>query len=235
MSETYGYIRCSTKKQSAERQYRNISAVCPTVKKFYFDAYTGTTMDRKEWNKLMKQVKPDDIIIFDSVSRMSRNAQEGIQEYTRLYEMGVHLKFLKEPHIDTDVFRAAQDNSKMPLTGTDVDLILDGIQKYLMAVAEKQILLAFEQSEKEVVDLRQRTREGMITAKANGKTIGREAGKKYETKKSQHCKKMIRELSREFEGNLHDSDIIPLLGIARHTFYKYKNEMKYEDSNPEKL
>lgn len=233
MSEIYGYIRCSTKKQSAERQFRNINAVCSTIKKFYFDAYTGTTMDRKEWNKLMKQIKPGDTIMFDSVSRMSRNAEEGIAEYKRLFALGVNLKFLKEPHIDTDVFRTALEKSKMPLTGTDVDLILDGVQKYLMAVAEKQILLAFEQSEKEVVDLRQRTREGMITAKANGKTIGREAGKKYETKKSLHCKKMIRELSREFDGNLHDSDIIPLLGIARHTFYKYKNEMKYEDSSSE--
>lgn len=52
-------------------------------------------------------VKPGDIIIFDSVSRMARDAEEGFEEYQKLYAMGVELIFLQEPHINTEVYRNA--------------------------------------------------------------------------------------------------------------------------------
>ena len=54
-----------------------------------------------------------------------------------------------------------------------MDFILKGINEYLMALAKEQIKLAFGQSEKEVADLHQRTREGLVTAKLNGKQVGR--------------------------------------------------------------
>lgn len=57
------------------------------------------------------------------------------------------------------------------MTGTNVDFILKGINEYLMTLAKEQIKLAFEQSEKEVADLHQRTREGLVTAKLNGKQV----------------------------------------------------------------
>lgn len=69
------------------------------------------------------------------------------------------------------------------MTGTNVDFILKGINEYLMALAKEQIKLTFEQSEKEVADLHQRTREGLVTAKLNGKQIGRKKGVGFETKK----------------------------------------------------
>lgn len=221
----YGYARCSTKKQDPQRQFRNISSVCSTVR-FFFDAYTGTKMDgRKDWQKLMKLVKPGDTIIFDSVSRMSRNAEEGVAEYKRLYTMGVHLKFIKEPHIDTSVFEAAR-TQRVPMTGTSVDLILEGINNYLMAVAEQQIILAFQESEREVLRLRERTREGIVTAKAKGKRPGRKENAKVITKRSIYVKQRITELSKEFDGNLKDKDIIELLHVGHNTYYKYKNELK---------
>ena len=223
----YGYARCSTKKQDPQRQYRNIEAVDSSVR-FFFDAYTGTKMDgRKDWNKLMKLIKPDDTIIFDSVSRMSRNADEGVDEYKRLYAMGVHLRFIKEPHIDTDVYRAAASAS-IPLTGTDVDLILEGINKYLMVVAEKQIRLAFEQAEKEVVDLRQRTCEGIVTAKLNGKVPGRRSGAPVATKKSIESKALIRKHCKDYGGSMGAADMIRFLDISKNTYYKYKREIEDE-------
>ena len=82
----YGYCRISKAKQAIDRQIRNIKAV-------FSDAYiiqevfTRTRMDRKEWLKLMKIIKPGDTIVFDSVSRMSGNAEEGFAEYERLYNM----------------------------------------------------------------------------------------------------------------------------------------------------
>ena len=127
---TYGYCRISTNKQSIERQVRNIKATYPDAV-IVREAYSGTTMDRREWDKLYKAVRPGDTIVFDSVSRMSRNANEGFAVYQALYEKGIALAFLKEPHINTDTYRKAMDIG-IPLTGTNVDLILSGVNKYLM-------------------------------------------------------------------------------------------------------
>lgn len=80
---------------------------------------------------------------------------------------------------------------QITLTGTNVDFILEGINKYLLSLAKEQIRLAFEQSEKEVQDLRQRTKEGLQTARLNGKQIGQVAGKKLTTKKSVAAKAII--------------------------------------------
>ena len=103
---TYGYCRISTKKQNIERQERNIKETYPEalIRK---EVYTGTKSDRKEWSKLLKALKPADTVVFDSVSRMSRNAEEGFETYERLYNAGVNLVFLKEPHINTDTYKQA--------------------------------------------------------------------------------------------------------------------------------
>lgn len=95
----YGYCRISKPKQVIERQIRNIKAEYPDAV-IIQEIFTRTRMDRKEWLRLMKIIKSGDWIIFDSVSRMSGNAEEGFAEYERLYNMGVVLVFLKEPHIN---------------------------------------------------------------------------------------------------------------------------------------
>lgn len=99
---------------------------------------------------------------------MSRNADEGYELYEHLFYMGVRLVFLKEPHINTDVYRNAT-KIQVEMTGTNADILLKAINEYLLAVAKEQIRLVFEQAEKEVKDLHQRTSEGMKTAKLNGK------------------------------------------------------------------
>lgn len=84
---TYAYLRISRQSQSIDRQRRNVLAYGVLEKHIYEEAYTGTKIvGRKKWNELVKKVKPNDVIVFDSVSRMSRNAQEGVQEYMSLYE-----------------------------------------------------------------------------------------------------------------------------------------------------
>ena len=189
------------------------------------EQYTGTVFtSRVEWGKLRKTLKPGDMIVFDSVSRMSRDADEGFAEYEKLFSEGVHLVFLKEPHINTDTYRSALSNS-VSLTGTNVDFILEGVNKYLMALAKEQIRLAFEQAEKEVSDLHQRTREGVETARLNGKQIGRVPGTSVTTGKSVEAKKLIRKYSRDFDGSLADKDVIKLVGISRNSYYKYKREL----------
>lgn len=222
----YGYCRISTKQQSIDRQIRNIKAEYNTAV-IVTEAYSGTTINRPEWNKLHKKVKSGDTIVFDSVSRMSRNADEGFALYEELYNKGIELVFLKEPHINTTTYKQALQNN-VSLTGTNVDFILEGVNKYLMALAKEQIRLAFEQSEKEVEDLHQRTREGIATARLNGKQIGQKQGARLTTKKSITAKEVIRKHSKDFDGSLSDADCMKLIGLARNTYYKYKREMKTE-------
>lgn len=222
----YGYVRISTPKQSIDRQIRNIQNICPDVI-IVSDTYTGTKTDRPGWKKLYEKAKSGDVIYFDSVSRMSRNAEEGFQIYEELYKRGVSLIFLKEHHIDTDTYKnTLQSNIKM--TGTNVDFILDGINQYLLALAKEQIRLAFEQAQKEVDDLHQRTREGIETARLSGKQIGQITGSKLTTKKSVAAKEIIKKHSKDFNGTLEDADVIKLSGISRNSYYKYKKELREE-------
>lgn len=222
----YGYCRISRAKQSIDRQIRNIKAVYPDAV-IIQEVFTRTRLDRKEWQKLYKAVKAGDTIVFDSVSRMSGNADEGFNAYEELYNRGISLVFLKEPHINTDTYKQALE-SNIKLTGGSVDFILEGVNKYLMALAKEQIRLAFEQSEKEVEDLHQRTKEGIETARLNGKQIGQKAGAKLTTKKSISAKEEIVKYSKDFSGTLADADVMKLTGLSRNTYYKYKRELKEE-------
>ena len=221
----YGYCRISTPKQNIERQVRNILSAYPDAY-IVKEVYTGTkSAGRKEFERLLRIVSLGDTIIFDSVSRMSRNAREGFSDYKQLYNAGVNLVFLKEPGINSATYREALTN-QVPLTGGDVDLILEGINKYLLRLAEIQIRIAFEQAEKEVRDLHRRTSEGLLTAKLQGKRVGTPKGATFETKKSVAAKKKMLEICRDFGGTLSDKDAMKVLSVASNTFYKYKRELK---------
>ena len=228
----FAYCRVSTQHQKLARQITNITAIYPTatiIKEFY----TGTKQDRPNWNKLISQIKTADTIVFDSVSRMSRNADEGFKDYKMLYEQGVNLVFLNEPLINTSVFDSTKSNllSIQVETGNEaIDNFFKGnielINNFLMALAEEQIKTAFEQSEKEVTDLHSRISQGMREAKRNGVHIGLTKGTTLTTKKSIECKKIIQKHSKDFGGSLDDPDVIKLCGCSRNSYYKYKREMK---------
>lgn len=223
----YGYCRISTKKQNIERQIRNIKTEYPDVI-IVQETYTGTkTAGRDNWNKLLRTVQSGDAIIFDAVGRMSRDAEEGFATYEDLFYKGVDLIFLKEPHINTSVYKNAMERC-IEMTGTNIDYILEGINKFLMSVAKEQIKLAFQQAEKEVQDLHQRTREGIETARLNGKQIGLPKGSKIETKKAKKVKKEIYNYSKDFNGTLKDVAVMKIVGVSSNTFYKYKRELKEE-------
>ena len=70
------------------------------------------------------------------------------------------------------------------------------------------------------------TREGIETARLNGKQIGRQKNSVVVTRKSIESKEVIRKLSKEFGGNLSDAEIMRLTGLARNTYYKYKRELR---------
>ena len=230
----YGYCRVSTKHQRITRQVTNILELFPDatiVKEFY----TGTTQSRPKWDWLMKQLVPGDMVVFDSVSRMSRNAEEGFKDYKRLYEMGIILVFINEPLINTAIFESTKNNLlKISVqTGNEaVDAYFAGnvtlINNLLMALAEEQIKSAFLQSEKEVTDLHTRISQGMRESKKNGKTIGLAKGTTLITQKALQCKSIIQKHSVDFGGSLSDKEVMTLCGISRNSYYKYKKELKEE-------
>jgi len=227
MNRGYGYARISRKEQSIERQIRNILADYPDAT-IYEEAFTGTKVEgRKELEKLLKAVRSGDTIVFDSVSRMSRNAEEGVALYEQLYQSGVHLVFLKEHYIDTATYEKALSEG-IPLTGTNIDIILSAVNEYLRVLRREQIVAAFAQVEKEVTDLRQRTREGIETARRSGKQIGRATGGTITTKKSIEAKEIIRKHAKDFGGSLSDGEVMKLTKLARNTYYKYKRDIKHE-------
>ncbi|MCR5282702.1 MAG: recombinase family protein [Lachnospiraceae bacterium] len=223
----YGYARISTAKQDIERQIRNIMTLEPSAK-IYQEVFTGTkTTGRKELQKLLSKVMPGDTIIFDSVSRMSRNAKEGFELYKKLYDEGINLVYINEPYINTNVYRDAT-KTMVPMTGTDVDVILHGVNEYLITLAEQQIKIAFEQAQKERDDLSERTKQGIETARRKGKQIGRARGTRVDTKKAELSKKKMLKYSKAFGGSNTDKDLISMLGIDKNTYYKYKRELLSE-------
>ena len=232
MAKIYGYGRISTPSQSIDRQIRNILAEYPSAD-IRTEAYTGTKIHRPEWDKLLKRVQPGDTIVFDSVSRMSRDAEEGIRVYRELYNRGVELVFLKEAHINTAVYQGAiaKHIDIESNTGREaIDKYISGqgqlLNELMMDLAKEQIRLAFEQAEKEVLDLHERVKEGIREAKKNGKQIGQVQGAKLNTKKSKAVKEIIQKHSKDFGGSLNDIDCMKLADCARNTYYKYKAELK---------
>ena len=58
----YGYCRISTKKQSIERQKRNIQAAYPDAL-IVEEVYTRTKIDRLKWNRIYNEAKNGDTIV----------------------------------------------------------------------------------------------------------------------------------------------------------------------------
>lgn len=233
MCKVVGYCRISRREQSIDRQIRNIKSVYPDAV-IYQEAYTGLKVEgRKEWERLYKLAMAGKVqkIVFDSVSRMSRNAEEGFKLYQELFSKGIDLEFIKEPLINTAVYKENLDKQiEAVATGdaaTDelMRAITDGINRYMMRLAEQQIKIAFQQANKEVSDLHQRTKEGIETARLNGKQIGGVAGKKLVVKKAQPAKEQIRKHCKTFGGTLTDLECMKMIGIAKNTYYKYKKEI----------
>ena len=231
----YGYCRISRKTMNIERQVRNILEAYPAAH-IVKEAYTGTKLEgRKELDKLLKVLKAGDTIIFDSASRMSRNEEEAIELYEKLFNDDIKLVFLKEPHINSETYKKALEqqikvnvNSGNAATDNFIKGIIEALNRYTMELAKEQIRLVFAQAQKEVDDLHQRTAEGLITAKLNGKRVGTPKGSKLTTKKSLEAKEIIKKHSKDFCGSLTDEEVIKLAGISRNSFYKYKREIKEE-------
>ena len=145
-----GYVRVSTIEQNEARQIEAMKT--DGVEKIYMDKKSGKDFNRPEYQKIIASLHKGDILIIHSIDRLGRNYEEIIAEWR---------KITKE--IEADII--VQD---MPLLNTTQNKDLTGT---LIADIVLQLLSYVAQRERE--NIRQRQKEGIAIAKAQGKYKGR--------------------------------------------------------------
>ena len=152
MGNIYGYVRVSTKEQNEDRQLIALHDVGVMQKNIYMDKQSGKDFNRPQYKKLLKKIKPGDLLYIKSIDRLGRNYEE-IQNQWRILtkDIGADVCVIDMPLLDT---RTCKD-----LMGTFIaDIVL-------------QILSFVAQNEREVI--RKRQAEGISAAKAKGVHMGR--------------------------------------------------------------
>ncbi len=152
MSNTYGYIRVSSKDQNEDRQLIALNEVGVERKNIYLDKKSGKDFERPQYKKLLRKLKKDDLLYIKSIDRLGRNYEEILQQWRVLTkEKGIDIVVLDMPLLDT---RRGKD-----LMGT---FLSDIVLQVLSFVAEN-----------ERTNIKQRQAEGIAAAKAKGVRFGR--------------------------------------------------------------
>ncbi len=152
MGKTYGYIRVSAKDQNVNRQVDSMCTVGVSINHLYIDKQSGKDFERPAYRRLIKRLRPGDLLIVKSIDRLGRNYDEIIEQWRILTkERDIDIRVLDMPLLDTT---HAKD-----LLGTFIaDLVL-------------QVLSYCAHAERD--NIRQRQREGIASAKARGVQFGR--------------------------------------------------------------
>ena len=148
----YGYIRVSTVDQNEGRQVAALNEKGVPEENIYMDKQSGKDFERPQYKKLVKRLKPGDLLYILSIDRLGRNYKE-VQDQWRVLtkEVGADVCVIDMPLLDT---RNGKD-----LMGTFIaDLVL-------------QILSFVAQSERE--NIRRRQAQGIAAARARGVRLGR--------------------------------------------------------------
>ena len=149
---TYGYIRVSTRDQNEDRQLIALREMSIPEKNIFMDKQSGKDFNRPQYKKLVKKLKPDDLLYIKSIDRLGRNYTEILEQWRILTkEKKIDIVVLDMPLLDT---RRGKD-----LMGT---FLSDIVLQVLSFVAEN-----------ERTNIRQRQAEGIAAAKARGVRFGR--------------------------------------------------------------
>ncbi len=187
----YGYIRVSSTDHNEDRQRVALNAKEIPPRNIYMDKQSGKDFKRPQYQRLVKELKPGDLLYILSIDRLGRNYKE-IQEQWRIItkEKNADICVIDMPLLDT---RTAKD-----LMGTFIaDLVL-------------QILSFVAESER--VNIRKRQEQGIAAAKARGVRFGRP-----EKPVPENFGEIIRKWERE---ELDLKDILQLCDMSDATFYR---------------
>ncbi len=151
-NNTYGYIRVSTREQNEDRQLIAMRELAVSKENIFMDKQSGKDFERPQYKRLIKKLKPDDVLYIKSIDRLGRNYVEILEQWRVL---------TKEKHIDIVVL-------DMPLLDTrrGKDLLGTFLSDIVLQV------LSFV-AENERTNIRQRQAEGIAAAKARGVRFGR--------------------------------------------------------------
>lgn len=218
------YLRVSTDDQILDRQRLNIKRICPECIVIE-EHFTGTTMNRPNWNKLMQSAEKGYIsdIYFDEPSRMGRTAEDCFKTYKHLFlDLGVNLHFIKGSHINTEVFNESLQScmSKIEVKSDDkaadrmINTIFEAIREYMLALAEEQIYLVFKEAEDESKRLGERTKSGIAAAKRRGATFITNQGYHFKNREEWRCRLLVIKYHKDFGGIF---DTKKVSQIIKHT------------------
>ena len=151
--KVYGYIRVSTKEQNEDRQYIAMLEFGVKNRDIYMDKQSGKDFNRPAYKRVLRLLKPGDVLVVKSIDRLGRNYEEIIEQWRMITKIiGAAIVVLDMPLLDTR-------QKDKDLTGTFIsDLVL-------------QILSYVAQTEREF--MRQRQAEGIAAARAKGVRFGR--------------------------------------------------------------
>ena len=153
MGTMYGYARVSTREQNEERQLFALRAMSIPEQNIFMDKQSGKDFNRPCYQRLVRALRPGDVLVVKSIDRLGRNYDEILEQWSVITKKRkAAIVVLDMPLLDT---RQGRD-----LTGT---LIADIVLQLLSYVA---------QSERE--NIRQRQAEGIAAAKARGVRFGAE-------------------------------------------------------------
>ena len=194
----YAYIRVSTKHQNIDRQYEEIKALDIDDKYIYIDRESGKDFDRTKYQKLIKKLKKDDLLIIKSIDRLGRNYHMILEEWSRITKtIGADIKVLDMPLLDTRI-------EGKNLVGK---FISDIVLQVLSFVAEN-----------ERINIRQRQAEGIRIAKEKGVKFGRP--------KAILPSNTNEILDKYINKELNNIEAAKLIGISRGTFFRLIKERK---------
>lgn len=188
----YAYIRVSTKHQNIDRQYEEIKALGIDDKYIYIDKESGKDFDRTKYQKLIKKLKKDDLLVIKSIDRLGRNYHMILEEWARITKtIGADIKVLDMPLLDTRI-------EGKNLVGK---FISDIVLQVLSFVAEN-----------ERINIKQRQAEGIRIAKEKGVKFGRP--------KSTLPHNTNDILDKYINKELTNTIATQLIGVSRGTFFR---------------
>lgn len=146
MADILGYARVSTDGQNLNRQIDALMAAGVSKKHLYCEKMTGTKSDRPELNRLIADLETGDTVIIADLTRISRSTKDLLEIIDKIKNKGAYIKSLKDTWLDTTTDNPYND--------------------FLLTV-----MSGLSQLERDLIS--QRTKEGLVSAKARGRNGGR--------------------------------------------------------------